>query len=52
MRGEMRVIVPNWRELAEAPPGRRKGGGKVNVRALVFPPELEILVNVIKNLVA
>jgi hypothetical protein len=38
--------VPDGRESSEPPPSRRVAGRKVNIGAIVFDSDLEILVNV------
>jgi hypothetical protein len=44
--GQRRVGVPDRGKIAEATPGRRIAGGKVDIGAVVFDSDLEILVDV------
>ena len=44
------MVVPDRQELTEAPPRRWKGGGEVNIGALVIAAELEVLIDVVENL--
>ena len=37
---------------AEAAPGGRKGGGQVDVGAVVIASELEVLIDVVQNLMS
>lgn len=49
--GEWRMIAPDWRKLAEAPPSGWVGSGDMNVGAIIFPSDSEVFVDVIENLV-
>jgi hypothetical protein len=43
--------IPDGRQSSESPPSRRIAGRKVDIGAIVFDPDLEILVNVSEDFV-
>ena len=49
-RGQRIMVFPDGRECAKAPPGRWVASGEVNIRAVVFTADLEVLVNVFEDL--